>query len=176
VNENPLLVFALSGEAPPLRTLLNTLREAEYPVSFGTEAAGETAEETLDDPDWEAAFLRWNEPEMHEVALLERMSCEQDEEGLRLVTEAMNRILEANDEAGRLIVAHHLQQTTTVYALNLLDALFTDEDHPAWAAFDVLLRRLAELTDGLIYAEDEGFCDAEGELLLAEKESDLESE
>lgn len=176
MNENPLLVYALHVDAPPLRALLDTLREAGYPVSFGTETAGEAMEEALDAPDWEAAFLRWNEPEMHEVALLERMNCEEDEEGLRLVTEAMHRILDSDDEAGRLIVAHHLQQTATVYALNLLDALFTDEDHPAWAAFDVLLRSLAEITDGLIYAEDEGFCDPTGELLLAESEDTSEEE
>jgi hypothetical protein len=176
VNENPLLIFALSAEAPTLRVLRDALREAGYPVSFGTEIAGEAVEEALDAADWEAAFLRWNEPEMHEVALLERMDCGVDEEGRRLVSEAMNRILESEDEAGRLIVASHLQQTTAVYAMELLDALFTDEDHPAWAAFDVLLRAIAEKTDGLIYVEEEGFMDADGELLLdeTEEESDVE--
>ena len=174
VNENPLLVFALSADAPPLRILLEALRNAGFPASFGTEAAGEALEDALDDPDWEAAFLRWNEPEMHEVALLERMDCDEDEEGLRLVTEAMNRILDADDEAGRLIVASHLQQTTAVYSLQPLDALFTDEDHPAWAAFDVLLRCIAEETDGLIYAEEAGFYDADGELMLSEEEEEPE--
>jgi hypothetical protein len=176
VNENPLLVFALSPEAPALRILQDTLREAGFPVSFGTDIAGEALEDALDDPDWEAAFLRWNEPEMHEVALLERMDCREDEEGLRLVSEAMNRILESEDEAGRLIVASHLQLTTTIYALQLLDALFTDEDHPAWVAFDVLLRAIAEKTEGLIYAENEGFMDADGELLLDETGEEGEEE
>jgi hypothetical protein len=172
VNDMPLIVFSQSMEAPPLRDLLNAMREAGFPVSLGIDTAGEAQGEALDAPDWEAAFVRWNEPEMHEVALLERMDIEDDEEGLRLLAEAMNKIVAHKDEGGRLIVAAHLQQTQTVYALQLLDALFTDEDHPAWGAFDVLLRTLADETDGLIYVEDEGYLDPEGELLLSDTDEE----
>lgn len=171
LEDMPLLVFAVSQETPTLRELLVILLSAGFPVSLGTEAAGEADDEALDNPEWEAAFVRWNEPEMHEVALLERMVCAEDEEGLKQVTDAMNRILASSDQAGKLIVGAHLQQTQVVYALQLLDALFTDEDHPAWGAFDVLLRTLADITDGMIYAESEGYLDAEGELLLSEEDT-----
>lgn len=167
----PLLVFSLNVQAPPLRHLLVPMQEAGFPVALGTGIVGEAGAEALDNPEWDAAFVRWNLPEMHEVALLERMVCDEDEEGMVRVTEAMNQVLQWEDQAGRLIVAAHLQQTQAVYALQLLDALFTDEDHPAWGAFDILLRVLADHTDGLIYVEGEGYLDADGELLLSEEDA-----
>ena len=75
----PLIVFATSGAAIPLAALSDALLAEGAPANLGVDIAGEATDEQLNDPDWEAALLRWLEPEVHEVALIERMSREDDE-------------------------------------------------------------------------------------------------
>ena len=170
MSASPLLIYATGAEAPPLKTLLQTLRQAGYPAGFGVAIAGEATEAELAAPDWEAAILRWNEPELHEIALLERSLVGADEEADAAVAEGLERAEALPLSAGRFLILDHLRQTVAVYAWNLQPALVFDDDHPGWEALDVALRTLAEKTDGLIYAEAEGFYDADGEPMIADAE------
>jgi hypothetical protein len=170
MSEFPLLVFSTLEIIPPLIGLRDILQTKGYAASFGVDILGEAEEEQLKRPDWEAAFLRWNEPQIHEVALIERFVRGEDEEAEALISQYTGHIAQNPDSAGRLIIAAHLNNSRVVYAVQLLPALFTEDDHPAWSALDVILRYLATHTDGIIYAEAEGFCDPDGELLLAEED------
>jgi len=175
MQNQPLIVYALESAAPPLRSLLEALQDAGFAAAeFGVRIAGEASEEELSSPVWEAAFLRWRDPETHEVVLIERDRTGEDEEADRIVAEALRQVTNSSDLAGQMIVADHLRRTHTVYAAQILPALLTDDDHPAWAALDILLRCLAALTNGLIYVESEGYCDADGEMLLAELDEEME--
>ena len=164
----PLLVFA-KAEAPiPLIALRDVLVTEGLPANFGIDIAGEASDDELNTNGWDAAFLRWLEPEVHEVALIECLVRDRDEEADQLIGHDLDRIGRLSDVAGRMIVADHLNRTRSVYAVQLLPALLADDGHDAWGALDILLRFVAQAADGLIYAEAEGYCDADGELLLAE--------
>jgi hypothetical protein len=163
----PLIVFAADA-AIPLTALRDLLLTEGLPANFGVDIAGEATDEQLSDPEWEIAFLRWLEPEVHEVALIEPMDREKEEEAQRLISHHLYRIARLSDVAGRLIVANHLNRTRIVYAVQILPALLAEDSHDAWNALDILLRFLAQTSDGVIYAEAEGYCDADGELLLGE--------
>ena len=164
----PLVVFATSAAAMPLAALRDTLAAAGSPASFGVGIAGEATDEQLQDPDWDAAFLRWLEPEVHEVALIDRMALRVDEEAEKLIGQHLTAVERLPDIVGRMIVADHLSRTRVAYAIQLLPALLVEDSHEAWGALDLLLRSLAQGSDGLIYAEAEGYCDPKGELLLSE--------
>jgi hypothetical protein len=147
---------------------------ARLPVSVPLRYLREASEEELASQEWEAAFLRWATPEMHEVFYLERQPLSEDEEAQQSLARAVGKVHSLPISAGRYIAADHLQQTEIVYAIHPLPALLLEDDHPAWAALDALLRYLAIETDGMIYAEGEGFYDSEGENLLSETEDEEE--
>jgi hypothetical protein len=168
MNIPPLCVFSLQRDALPLGALRDLLREAGYPAGIGVSIAGEATEEELTARNWEAAFLRWTEPEMHEIALLERATPGEDESADAAIADALTLVAAYPESAGRLIVADHLRRTQTIYLWEILPAMLDDADHPAWNALDIALRGLAAETDGLVYATEAGFYDADGELLLAE--------
>lgn len=172
----PLRVFALESDAVPLRAVLEALQATGYPAELGVTIAGPAQDEDLDDPNWEAAFLRWKQPELHDVALLERDMRDKDEEADTAIASGLRLIANSTDLAGQLIVADHLRRTQTVYFVQLLPALIADDDHPAWAALDLVLRCLAAHSNGLIYAEEEGFFESDGEMLLSELDDELEEE
>ena len=164
----PLLVFATNETPLPLAAMRDVLLAESAPANFGVEIAGEATEEQLADPAWDAAFLRWLEPDVHEVALFDPMVRGADEEAESIVGVHLRRIARLSDVAGRMIVADYLGRTRTVYGIQILPALIMEESHDGWEAIEALLRFLASATDGLVYAEAEGYCDADGELLLAE--------
>ena len=172
----PLRVFALEFDAVPLRAVQEALEATGYPAELGVAIAGSANEEELDAPDWEAAFVRWKAPELHEVALLERDEREKDEEADAAIASGLRLIANSTDLAGQMIVADHLRRTQTVYQIQLLPAILAQDDHPAWAALDVALRCLAAHSNGLIYAEGEGFFESDGEMLLSEIDEDTEEE
>jgi hypothetical protein len=172
MDDQPLLVFALMRDAPPLNVLRDALRAVGHPVEFGVGTAGQATKAELDSPIWEAAFARWMEPEMHEVWLIERMARGVDEEADQAIERGLRRAANSADAAGQLIVSDHLHRTQAVYVIELLPALLDDEDHPAWLALEVVLQTVAQHTDGLIYAETEGFYDADGEMILAETDEE----
>ena len=164
----PLIIYALSSDAPTLNVLLKPLLDAGYPAGFGVTIAGEASEAELADPDWDAAILRWNEPEFHEIALLERAVVGQDEEADAAIAAGIAAAEALPLSAGRFITLDHLRHTLAVFAWNLQPALLDNDNHPAWEALDIALRTLAEKTDGLIYAEAEGFYDFDGEPMVAD--------
>lgn len=174
--ESALLVFSRERDAPPLRLLRDALVDAEFPVSLSLGIAGEATEEELEASAWEAVFVRWREPELHEVWLLERVLAEEEEAVDTLLAQLAAEVQNLPDSAGRRIVLDHLSKTAALYPVTLLPALITDDDHPAWGALDVALRCLAENTEGLIYAETEGFYDSDGEMLLEESDTEEEEE
>lgn len=169
-----MFVFSLEETGATLRSLRDALIAAGHPVGVSTGIAGEAADEDLDATDWETAFVRWNEPEIHDVYFLLRDRVGKDPEVDRVIAEAAKLAHNRPESADRLIVADHLRRTRTVYEVQLLPVLEADEDHVAWIALDVLLRRLADETEGLIYAEGEGFFDADGEPMLVEEDSDAD--
>ncbi len=172
----PLMVLAIEAEAVPLRVLKEALRRAGYPAEIGVGIAGAATEEELNSREWEAAFVRWLEPQVHEAALLDRSVVGKEPEADEILAELRRLVEASDDQGGRLIVSDHLAKTRALYAWQLLPALLEDDDHPAWEALDVALRSLAENTDGLIYAEAEGFYDADGESPLLVMEAPEEDE
>jgi hypothetical protein len=166
----PLRIFAPGAAAPPLRTMADALKAAGYPVTLSVGIAGEASEAQLDATDWEAAFVRWQEPELHDVYLITRYAVGTDEEADQAVEQAIRLAQNRPESADKLIVIDHLRRSQTMFEVQLLPALLADEDHAAWEALDVALRDLATRTEGLIYAEGEGFYDADGEPLLVEAE------
>ncbi len=171
LEDQPLALFALKSEAPPLRLLRDALLKAGHPAGIGVDIAGEATETELDARDWDAAFVRWTQPELHEVYLIERNPRGSDEIADALVAQGLHGIEALSDTAGRLIVSDHLRRTQAVYAIQILPALVADEDHKGWEALDIVLTTLAGQTDGLIYAATEGFYDSDGELLLSERDT-----
>ncbi|HLK56550.1 MAG TPA: hypothetical protein VKU00_08300, partial [Chthonomonadaceae bacterium] len=139
----PLRVFALESVAVPLRAVQEALDASGQPAELGVAIAGRATEEELDALDWEAAFMRWKEPELHDIALLERDEREKDEEADTAIASGLRLITNSTDLAGQMIVADHLRRTQTVYFLQLLPALLDADDHPAWATLDIVLRCLA---------------------------------
>lgn len=170
-----MFVFAIQETGVTLRGLRDALIAAGHPVSISTGIAGEAADEDLDARDWESAFARWNEPEVHDVYFLLRDRLGGEEDADRVYAEVARLVHNRPESADKLIVADHLRRSRTLYEIQLLPILEADEDHAAWGALDVLLRHLAEATDGLIYAEGTGFFDAEGEPLLPEETVDEDS-
>ena len=165
--EHPLLIFAVDSANPPLNILFDALVLEGYSVSFSLGISGEANSKELASPEWEAAFLRWQKPEIHEVLLLERLDFE-EEECQALLSSFKKKVSRHEDEVGKRIVLNHFENTKAIYAVQILPTLIQDEDHAAWDALELLMRTLALQVGGLIYAEAEGFCDAEGELLLSE--------
>src|SRR5258708_1312486 len=116
MEDQPLCVFAQEREGMPLRILRDTLQAAGYPAGIGMNIAGEATDAELDATDWEAAFIRWSEPELHEVAYLERDLPDEDEQAAHTLAKARRVATETSDVAGSLIVREHLGKTQTVYA------------------------------------------------------------
>lgn len=170
MEDQPLCVFAVKTEPPSLRRVREALLRAGHPAGIGLDYAGEATEEELDQPDWETLTLRWNEPEFHEIALIEQDVVGEEEEADTLLARARRFAESSADVAGQMIVLEHLDRTRIVYSVEIYYPLIEDDDHPGWGGLDVVLRAIAQETDGLIYAEPEGFWDADGELILTEEE------
>lgn len=162
-------IYALEDLGPTLRDVVEALADAGYTVSISTRAAGEASEEELDDEAWECAFVRWPEPELHDVYLLERGLVGIDEEADRAVASAIKAAQNLPESAGKLIVVDHLRKTNSVIDVEILPTMLDQEDHEAWRALDVALRRIATEAGGIVHAAGEGFYDADGEPLLAEQ-------
>jgi hypothetical protein len=171
MDDIPLRVFALTAEAPPLRILRDALTRAGYPIQLTLDIVGEASEEDLTLTDWEAAFVRWTQPELHEICLVERSATADEDEAVEAIATGLEKIVNTTDPAGGLIVGDHIRRSEAIYDLEILPALLADDDHPGWSALDVLLRTLAAHTNGIIYVPTEGFCDADGEILLAEEDT-----
>ncbi len=171
MEDIPLRIFALTAEAPPLRVLRDALTAAGYPIQLTLDIVGEASEEDLTLTDWEAAFVRWTQPELHEICLIERSAAAEEDEAVEAIASGLHMIVNTTDLAGGLIVGDHVRRSEAIYDLVILPALLADDDHPGWAALDVLLRTLAAYTNGIIYVPSEGFCDADGEILLAEEDT-----
>lgn len=167
MEDYSLVVIAASERTVVLSAVRDALITDGFPVSFGIDIAGDATEQQLAGVDWDAALVRWPDPELHEIAYLEAVTAD-DEAFDRAVLFLRSVAASTGDPAGRLIVLDALQHTRRLYTVSLLPALISDEDHPGWNALDPLLRFLASATDGIIYAQAEGFCDADGELLLEE--------
>jgi len=167
MEDIPLRIYALSGDAPPLRILRDTMVEAGFPIQLTLDIVGEASEEDLDLTDWEAAFVRWTQPELHEICLIERSLASDEDEAVEAIASGLRLVVNTTDLAGGLIVGDHVRRSEAVYDLELLPALLADDDHSGWAALDVLMRTLATHTQGIIYVPFEGFCDADGEILLS---------
>lgn len=171
MEDTPLRIFALTEEAPPLRVLRDALTAAGYPIQLTLNIVGEASDEDLSLTDWEAAFLRWTQPELHEICLIERSLVGEEDEAVEAIAACLHKIVDTTDIAGGLIVGDHVRRSEAVYDLEILPAMIADEDHPGFAALDVLARTLATYTNGIIYVPFGGFCDADGEILLAEEDT-----
>jgi hypothetical protein len=171
MEDIPLRIYALTAEAPPLRVLRDALTEVGYPVQLTLDIVGEASDEDLSLTDWGAAFVRWTQPALHEICLIERSTVSEEDEAVEAVAAGLRKIVNTTDLTGALIVGDHVRRTEAVYDLEILPALLADDDHSGWAALDVLLRTLATETNGIIYVPSEGFCDADGEILLAEEDT-----
>ncbi|MBC7529626.1 MAG: hypothetical protein H7308_19025 [Chthonomonadaceae bacterium] len=177
----PLAIFALDTKIPPLRTLWSEAKEEEMPLQLGVFIAGEATEEELDAPEWESVFVRWTEPEIHDIALLETYTFEEPE-GEELSRKATELLSALPQDSSRFVLEQHLLNVKRLYVIQTLPALLDDEDHAGWDGIDLVLRVLADVTGGVIYAEGEGFYSAEGtpfytpDLLLGNESEDEDEE
>lgn len=168
LEEAALMVFAKQELAPPLSILDETLRLAGIPARFGVRTAGDATDGELQSYEWEAVFLRWHKPQIHEVVLLERQVLGIDEEAEASLRGAKAFADSLTMSGGKLLIEEQLRESRVIYALYPLPALIADEDHPAWEALNLLLCTLATHAEGMIYALDEGFYDLEGEPMILE--------
>ena len=164
-----IAVFLKDRESAPLAEVQKAFSASGTPAVFRFGTEGDASETDLQNARWDAAYLCWTTPVIHETWMLER-ALSTDEDGQQVIAEAMTVAMAQEDEAGRLIVADHLSKTTEIIMFDPQPALFADEDHAAWDVMDLALLTLAEIGDGLIYAVEDGFYDSEGELLLEEPE------
>ncbi len=165
-NEAALCIFSRSKDILPLKFLQEALMEMGYPASLSINAAGDCTDEELESTDWDAVFLRWKEPELHDICLLEWDNLGDLEPANDARAAAALVTIEHPDEAGRWIVQGHLADTKVVYSCSLMPPLVDDEDHPGWEALDCILREVAANTDGIIYGGEDLFFDEEGDPLL----------
>ncbi|CCW36626.1 hypothetical protein CTKA_01247 [Chthonomonas calidirosea] len=159
-------VFSPSVETVRLREIADLFKASGHSISISTGIAGAATQEELENPNWEAAFVRWHTPELHDVYLLERSVVEAEAEAREAVEEALRFAYNWPDTAAKLITIDVLRRTQIVYDVQLLPVLFEDQDHPGWETLESLLRLLAAPGDGVIFAEEEGFFDAEGMPLI----------
>ena len=178
MEDQLLRVFSRDGSGVPLRTLLGAVRSSGHPAAISTGIAGEATDEELEREDWSAVFLRWTDPELHDVALIERDLRSESDEIRTCILAALSEVMNSDDPGGQLIVADQLSRTEAVYSVQVLPALVDQDDHAAWGALDIVLRCIAAQTNGLIAVPGEGYCDADGELLLTENhiEDQIEDE
>ncbi len=172
---SPLAIFALDPEIPALRLLLNASQEEALPFQFGTSIAGEATPQELDAPEWESVFLRWTDPELHDVALL-AVYLPEEPEGEDLLQSASALLAEGPKDNSRAVLEQHLLSVKRIYALEPLPALRDAEEHEAWSGIDLILRTLAEASGGVIYAEGEGFYSPEGDPFYTPDVPELEEE
>lgn len=168
MEEAALLIFARQEIAPSLALLDKALKQGNLPARFGVRTAGDATEEELQSRDWEATFLRWQKPEVHEVILLEKLVLGVDEEAEEALRSAQAYTTSLALSGGKLLIEEHLRETAIIYAFYTLPALIADDDHPAWDSLNLLLCTLAAHTEGLIYAVGESFYDSEGEPMIIE--------
>ena len=163
-------VFSLSSETVTLQEVYDVLAAAGRPIAFSAGIAGFADPEEMASPSWEATFLRWKEPELHDVYLLERMS-RGEEEAEEARDEALRAALNWPESGEQYIVLDTVRRAETIYELQALPALLQDDDHPAWEAMASALSTIASSSSGIIYS-DEGNCffDAEGEPLLVNED------
>ncbi len=162
----PLIVIGQRKDGIPLQALHEALQDAGFPTTFGVRIAGDATVEDLLSPDWDTAFLRWQKPELHDVIFLEKWIIGQETEAEDLLKLVSKEAKALPMSGGKLLVDVALESAKTFYTLDTLPALLSDDNHPAWGAIDVVLRTLAEWGEGIIYAEDEGFFDADGEPMV----------
>jgi len=162
----PLIVIGQRKDGIPLQALHEALLEGGFPATFGVRTAGDATVEDLLSTDWETAFLRWQKPELHEVIFLEKWAIGQEAEAEALLKIVSKEAANLPMSGGKLLVDVVLESAKTLYTLDTLPALLDNEDHPAWGAIDVVLRTLAEWGEGIIYAEGDGFYDADGEPMV----------
>ncbi len=175
-NEPALYIFSRSLEILPLKFLQEAMVEMGYPSSLSISAAGDCTEEELELTDWDAVFLRWKEPELHDICLLEWDILGDSETAAEIRSAAALVTHDHPDEAGRWIVQGHLADTKAVYTCSLMPPLVDDEDHPGWEALDCILREVAANTDGIIYGGEDLFFDEEGDPLLQDPNEQTEDE
>jgi hypothetical protein len=159
-------VFSPSSQTVRLREIADLFKAGGHSVSISTGIAGAATPEELENPNWEAAFVRWHTPELHDVYLLERSVVEEEAEAREAVEEALRFAYNWPDTAEKLLTIDALRRTQIVYDVQLLPVLLEDQDHPGWEALDGLLRLLAAPGKGVIFAEEEGFFDSEGMPLI----------
>jgi hypothetical protein len=166
LEDAALIVVAKQVATPPLTLLDEVLRHGEYPARLGVRTAGDATVDELHSTAWDAVFLRWQKPEIHEVILIEKQILGMEEEATEILA-SLNRFTSTlPTSGGKLLIEEHLRETKVIYAFYTLPALLADADHPAWDAINALLCALADHTEGMIYALEEGFYDSEGEPMI----------
>ncbi len=168
MEDAALIVVAKQAMTPPLTLLDRVLQQGEYPARLGVRTAGDATAEELRSTEWGAVFLRWQKPEIHEVILIERQVLGVEEEATAIMEALQKFTSTLPASGGKLLIEEQLRETQVIYAFYTLPALLADADHPAWDAINALLCTLADHTEGMIYALEEGFYDSEGEPMILE--------
>ena len=158
-------MFAAAGPNPSLGTLLDLLLASDLPVSLSVSGAGPATTADLAAADWDAAFVRWEEPEIHDVWYLEHGLTASDEAAQVALAAACAWVNSVGDRSLQAALLPMLLAVQSVYTIAVLPAMTADDDHPAWEAFAELVEVVASACGGVVYAPEEGFYDAQGVLI-----------
>ncbi|MDE2125871.1 MAG: hypothetical protein KGJ62_04710 [Armatimonadetes bacterium] len=158
-------MFAPAGPNPTLEMLLGTLHASDMPVSFSVSGAGPATPAELASSDWEAAFVRWEEPEVHDTWYLERGAVATDEAAQTAVAAACVWLNRSTDRDLQAELLPLLLAVNSVVTVAVMPAMTADDDHPAWDAFADLVQVVAGACSGIAFAPDVGFYDSDGVLM-----------
>ncbi len=156
---DPLQIFALDDDPPPLSTILQEYWVQEAPVSFSFGVSNQNDSADIDNCKWDAMFVRWLKPSIHDVCLIVSDRIGHDPEAEALLARVLKRVARQNPDEMQKLVVETLKVTRLVISLQFLPALLDDPDHPAWDALGSIASSLATLANGIIYVEGEGFYD-----------------
>ena len=115
----PLTIFSLDTRTPSLRTVWQEVKENGLPLQIGIAIAGEATEEELNFADWDSAFLRWTEPEIHDIALIAVYDPDEPE-GEEAIRVAVEFLLTMPPSSSRVVLETHLKNVKRVYAFQTL--------------------------------------------------------
>ncbi len=156
---DPLQIFALDDYPPSLRTIQQEYWVQEAPISFSFGVSNDNDIADIDSTSWDAMFVRWMRPTVHDVCLVVCERRDNDEDAEALIDRALQRVGRQPKGEMQKIVVETLNASRIVISVQFLPALLDDQDHLAWDALGSIVSSLATLANGIIYVEGEGFYD-----------------
>ncbi len=159
IEPDPLQIYAIDDNPPSLRIIQQEYWVQEVPISFTFGISHENDIAEMDSNLWDAMFVRWMQPTVHDVCLIVSYRLGTDEDAKALIERALKRAGRQPVDEMQRIVIDTLHASRMVISVQFLPALLDDQDHAAWDALGSIVSSLATLSNGIIHVEGEGFYD-----------------